>query len=78
MSPSYLKDITLKLSVISVIKYPSVLGNQNKSVLHQNSNVSATLVICQYYYRSGTVNLKSFVGKVLLRIKLKFELIYAL
>ena len=29
-------------------------------------------------YRSGTVNLKSFVGKVLLRIKWKFELTYAL
>ena len=29
-------------------------------------------------YRSGTVNSKSFVGKVLLRIKWKFELINAL
>ena len=29
-------------------------------------------------YRSGTVNSKSFVAKVLLRIKWKFELIYAL
>ena len=29
-------------------------------------------------YRSGTVNSKSFVGKVLLRIKWKFELTYAL
>ena len=29
-------------------------------------------------YRSGTVNLKSFVSKVLLRIKQKFELNYAL
>ena len=27
-----------------------------------------------YNYRSGTVNSKSFVGKVLLRIKRKFEL----
>ena len=26
------------------------------------------------YYRSGTVNSKSFIGKVLLRIKWKFEL----
>ena len=32
----------------------------------------------QTIYRSGTVNLKSFVGKVLLRIKWKFELTYAL
>ena len=30
------------------------------------------------YYRSGTVNSKSFVGKVFLRIKRKFELTYAL
>ena len=29
-------------------------------------------------YRSGTVNSKSFVGKVFLRIKRKFELTYAL
>ena len=32
----------------------------------------------QIVYRSGTVNSKSFVGKVLLRIKWKFELTYAL
>ena len=30
------------------------------------------------HYRSGTVNSKSFVGKVLLQIKWKFELTYAL
>ena len=30
--------------------------------------------ICHFCYRSGTVNSKSFVGKVLLRIKWKFEL----
>ena len=30
------------------------------------------------FYRSGTVNSKSFVGKVFLRIKRKFELTYAL
>ena len=30
------------------------------------------------FYRSGTVNSKSFVGKVLLRIKRKFELTYPL
>ena len=29
---------------------------------------------CPISYRSGTVNSKSFVGKVLLRIKQKFEL----
>ena len=30
-----------------------------------------------FWYRSGTVNSKSFVGKVLLQIKQKFELTYA-
>ena len=30
------------------------------------------------YYRLGTVNSKSFVGKVLLRIKWKIELTYVL
>ena len=37
-----------------------------------------TLQFVVLNYRSGTVNLKSFVGKVLLRIKRKFELTYAL
>ena len=34
--------------------------------------------IFELIYRSGTVNSKSFVGKVLLRIKWKFKLTYAL
>ena len=36
------------------------------------------VIIFKNDYRSGTVNSKSFVGKVLLRIKWKFELTYAL
>ena len=36
------------------------------------------LITQEKHYRSGTVNSKSFVGKVLLRIKRKFELTYAL
>ena len=43
--------------------------------------VSANATRATFYesiYRSGTVNSKSFVGKVLLRIKWKFELINAL
>ena len=31
-----------------------------------------------FLYKSGMVNSKSFVGKILLRIKQKFELTYAL
>ena len=34
--------------------------------------------VLHFEYRSGTVNSKSFVGKVLLRIKWKFELTNAL
>ena len=37
-----------------------------------------TKTLYRHKYRSGTVNSKSFVGKVLLRIKRKFELTYAL
>ena len=36
------------------------------------------ITVAAVEYRSGTVNSKSFVGKVLLRIKQKFELTYAL
>ena len=43
-----------------------------------NLNPSPAVEISHYTYRSETVNSKSFVGKVLLRIKWKFELIYAL
>ena len=38
----------------------------------------AILALLPTLYRSGTVNSKSFVSKVLLPIKWKFELIYAL
>ena len=41
-------------------------------------NVVVQSIIRRGCYRSGTVNSKSFVGKVLLRIKWKFELTYAL
>ena len=41
-------------------------------------NLSVGVTLVWAVYRSGTVNSKSFVGKVLLRIKRKFELTYAL
>ena len=46
----------------------------------KNSNVAQMSIIQNIIvlYRSGTVNSKSFVGKVLLRIKWKFELYYTL
>ena len=37
---------------------------------------AAFILLCNVGYRSGTVNLKSFVSKVLLQIKWKFELNY--
>ena len=43
-----------------------------------DSGAGANLLPVGAYYRSGTVNSKSFVGKVLLQIKWKFELTYAL
>ena len=53
-------------------KLDEIDGNANigmEALLHENK---------KFQYRSGTVNSKSFVGKVLLRIKQKFELTYAL
>ena len=50
-----------------------------RSVLHNLSCWSPKQKWCgKLHYRSGTVNSKSFVGKVFLRIKRKFELIYVL
>ena len=43
------------------------LTNQVISVTNERSDYSD-------YYRSGTVNSKSFVGKVFLRIKWKYKL----
>ena len=45
-----------------------------RMVKHHNNTAESE----ETHYRSGMVNSKSFVGKVLLRIKWKFELINAL
>ena len=42
-------------------------------MVHVNKSLDVNAVH-HFSYRSGTVNSKSFVGKVLLRIKWKFEL----
>ena len=47
------------------------------SIFLHTAGTFPSLLSC-LHYRSGTVNSKSFVGKVLLRIKWKFELTYAL
>ena len=62
-------SITLGDSVL--IKVSGADDDAYKEVI-----VSWWFEVCNY--RSGTVNSKSFVGKVLLRIKWKFELINAL
>ena len=41
---------------------------------HPNNWEGENFVAAESMYRSGTVNSKSFIGKVLLRIKRKFEL----
>ena len=48
------------------------LKNEHTYILHFR------IFFYEQYYRSGTVNSKSFVGKVLLQIKRKFQLNYAL
>ena len=45
---------------------------------HQSGRMRILFNQAGFYYRSGTVNSKSFVCKVFLWIKWKFELIYAL
>ena len=55
------------------IKFHSKLGSK-VLVFIRNS----IMPFHSYNYRSGMVNSKSFVGKILLRIKWKFELTYAL
>ena len=50
-------------------------GRKQLINLEYNSlNSEDFYLIIKLIYRSGTVNSKSFVGKVLLRIKWKFEL----
>ena len=67
-------------SCLSFMTHYSVLHtNLLKStyIIRSLSKVLPLYVLCPLYfayYRSGTVNSKSFVGKVLLRIKRKFEL----
>ena len=50
--------------------------NQNVDIFYRCQKIIETLHKHGNFfnYRSGTVNSKSFVGKVLLRIKRKFEL----
>ena len=51
---------------------------RNKCLPMEIAAIKILFIPSQIDYRSGTVNSKSFLGKVLLRIKWKFELTYAL
>ena len=57
---------------------PSPLGHNWVAKATKSKELNNHHWILHLWYRSGTVNSKSFVGKVFLRIKRKFELIYAL
>ena len=54
----------LRVKVLDVVVMFTSSGSRVENITHK--------------YRSGTVNSKSFVGKVLLRIKWKYELNYTL
>ena len=72
--------ITDRPPFYTVIVFKFVYSQEKNIWRHIPIKHSAYLLImtinCRY--RSGTVNSKSFVGKVLLRIKWKFKLINAL
>ena len=55
-----------------IVKFRSQIKRSN---IHTSLSRNGDHIDRRKYYRSGTVNSKSFVGKVLLRIKWKFELI---
>ena len=63
------------------LEFEAYTNNQNIQLKMLQNLLSSWLSLWKPYgydYRSGTVNSKSFVGKVLLRIKQKFDLINAL
>ena len=78
------KHVNINMSTNHVNKLLYMERNQNmgKSISARFKNTLTIINITssqkKQRYRSGTVNSKSFISKVLLRIKRKFELIYAL
>ena len=55
-----------------VCKYAACLDNETRCLCAELT-FNDIVIVSQDCYRSGTVNSKSFVSKVLLRIKWKFE-----
>ena len=78
------KHVNINMSTNHVNKPLYMERNQNmdKSISARFKNTLTIINITssqkKQRYRSGAVNSKSFISKVLLRIKRKFELIYAL
>ena len=65
-----LEQLLFRISVLTVLNHAALDVRFLRSSLVQETVVTTVLT----NYRSGTVNLKSFIGKVLLQIKQKFEL----
>ena len=65
-------------SVINLSDVPDLselFNTENSKVMLISTHTTHQIInICNRYYRSGTVNSKSFISKVLLRIKWKFKL----
>ena len=67
-----------RLKPFLVENFGNVFYVRWKILLHDVRFNSREVRLNQTSYRSGTVNSKPFIGKVFLKIKWKFELIYAL
>ena len=78
MCEMMLKGLKEALTVLIVTHVERVERSLNSSNCYSCQKGRKITLSTQYRYRSGTVNSKSFVGKVLLRIKRKFKLTYAL
>ena len=88
ISNQVIVNVTFHLSVIKVYTslinmYATFKTYEPRSWPSIEASVKVTVIHCQYLsslrapvqcYRSGMVNSKSFIGKVLLQIKWKFEL----
>ena len=77
---SYIKKNTSMLNarISNKTKWEKKITADGNEIVFCMENAPLINFSPAFQYRSGTVNSKSFVGKVFLRIKRKFELTYAL
>ena len=75
---SCVSGCSLKLSLFTLPSLILIQRSVRRSCVFDVTKLVVSRFQCISNYRSGTVNSKSFVGKVFLRIKRKFELTYAL